>query len=243
MGYIWDFKYGYSIVEVVNNFQLICYALGLFAKHEWNLGAVIVTIVQPRPYHPDGRVRSWTITKEMAGNFWSHMIRAVTAAHDERSNAVTGDHCKYCKALHGCEAARRAGMNAVDVSLQPMGTNDPTGAELASELVTLRRAADAIKLRLDAIEAHAITEIDANRPIPGFSIDRAYGRRKWTGDLGALEMITGETLMETKPITPAEAERRGISRDVIKQFTTTPETGRKLVQRDASEKAKEVFGT
>src|SRR3546814_13877750 len=54
-GYIWDLKYGYGIVEVRDWWQGFTYAVNLFAKHEWNLTHINVTLVQPSPYHPISR--------------------------------------------------------------------------------------------------------------------------------------------------------------------------------------------
>lgn len=239
--HIWDFKYGWGIVEARNNWQGACYAVSLFAKHEWKLESVTFHIVQPRPYHYDGRVRSWKVTREEAVHLQKTLTEQVAQTQRDDPPARTGEHCKYCRALHVCEAARRAGMNAVDVAYsgQPVDIN---GEALAGELRTLKRAADAIKLRLDAMESHAISTIDAGGIVPGYALERAYGRRKWKDDnISVLEALSGKSLTESKPVTPAEAEKRGVDKTLVAQFTTTPETGRKLVERDNSQKAKEVF--
>ena len=241
-GHIWDLKYGWSIVEARGNWQLACYAVALYAKHGWELDSVTCHIVQPRPYHVDGRVRSWKITRDEATALRDTLLQATGAAYLPNSKAVTGPHCRNCRALHVCEAARRAGLNAVDVAYQGQSV-DVKGAALSSELRTLKRAADAIKLRLDAMESHAISTIDAGGIVPGWSLERAYGRRSWINDskVTALEAISGVDLHERKSISPAQAEKRGVDKTLVKQFTTTPETGRKLVERDGSAKAAEVF--
>lgn len=240
-GHIWDFKYGWGIVEARGNWQGACYVVNLFAKHDWKLEQVTFHIVQPRPYHYEGRVRSWKVTLGEADALRSVLSVAANNANNLGAITVTGEHCKYCRALHVCEAARRAGLNGVDVAYsgQPV---DIQGDALAGELRMLKRAADAIKLRLDALESHAINTIDAGGIVPGWSMERAYGRRKWKDGVTALEALSGVTLTESKPVTPAQAEKRGVDPLLVKQFTTTPETGRKLVERDTSTKAAEVFG-
>jgi hypothetical protein len=242
-GFIDDLKYGYGIVEVVGNWQLASYAVDLFVKHEWQLEAVTVTIVQPRPYHPDGRVRSWTITRDVGWQLSQHLQQAAQRAHDPNSPAATGPHCKNCRALHACEAARRAGMNGVDVSLAASAPDLPADA-LAGELRQLRRAADAIKLRLDALESHGLATIDRGGIIPGWIAERSLGRRRWKdpAQITFLEAITGKSLHETKPVSPAQAEKCGVDSATVKIYTETPVTGRKLVERDGSQKASEVFG-
>lgn len=241
-GHIWDFKYGYNIVGAVGNWQGACYAVNLFAKHEWMLEEVTFTVVQPRPFHYEGRVRSWTITRDWAWLLYTQLTAASAATDNPTAPAVTGPHCSYCRALHVCESARRAGMNGVDVSLRQQSAT-VEGEELAGELRTLRRARDAITKRLDALESHAMSVIDSGRVVPGWSIDRAFGRRKWTGDVATLEALTGVKLREERPVSPAQARKLGVDDKLIDMFATTPETGRKLVERDGAAKARSVFPT
>lgn len=243
-GHIWDLKYGWAIVEAPGNWQGAGYIVSLFAKHQWTLDAITFHIVQPRPYHHDGRVRSWKVTRAEAIHLHEQLTIAVERTQDPNAPAITGPHCRDCRALHVCEAARRAGLNGVDIAYTGQSVYID-GAPLGSELSTLRRAADVIKLRLDALESHAMTLIDSGKIVPGWSTERAWGNRRWKrpGDVTALEAISGTTLTETKPVTPKQAEKRGVDKMLVKQFTTTPETGRKLVERDGSTKAREVFGS
>ena len=240
-GHVWDFKYGWGIVEAVGNWQGACYVVSLFAKHGWELDAVTFHIIQPRPWHPDGKVRSWKITRDDAIALHGQLTDAAVRAYATNTPCVTGPHCHDCRAAHVCEAARRAALNAVDVTYAATPIELPPVA-IAAELRMLRRAADAIKLRCDAMESNALAMIDRGGIIPGWSTERAFGRTRWLdGKVPALEAISGVTLTEPKPVTPAEAKRRGVPTALLKQFTTTPETGRKLIERDSSAKAKEVF--
>ena len=240
-GFIWDLKYGWRIVEVFRNLQLLIYAINLFAKHQWTLDSVTVTIVQPRPWHIDGRVRSWQISRDVAWGYHNKLQAWAQAAQNPHARAVTGEACRYCRALPFCEAARVAAINAVDVSMDVTNTELPPEA-IGHELTTLRRAKEAVQLRLDAMEQFAIAQIDQHKHIPGWSIDRAYGREKWKDGVSTLELLSGQTLHENKPISPAQARKKGVDPQLVAQFSTTPQTGRKLVARDVSEKAKAVFG-
>jgi hypothetical protein len=241
-GHLCDLKYGYRIVEAPGNWQLAIYAIAMFIKHQWALQDVTARIVQPRAFHPDGRVRSWTISRDDALRLSQEITAAAARTQDPQAPAVTGPHCHDCRALHACEAARRAALNGVDVSVRSSPDAPPNDA-LAGELHTLRRAADAIKLRLDAIEGYALDVIAQGGLVPGWSVERAFGRRKWTNmdALRSLEALAGVPIYTEQPVTPAAAERAGVPRVLIDQFTTTPETGRKLVARDGSAKAREVF--
>lgn len=240
-GHIWDFKYGWGIVEAPGNWQLATYAVNLFAKHNWQLDSVTVYIIQPRPYHPDGKVRKWVISHVEGQALYAKIAQAAQWANDPASPCTTGPHCHDCRAAYPCEAARRASLNAIDVTYAATPV-ELAPVDMAGELHTLRRAQEAIKLRLDAMEANAMALIGNGGVIPGWSRDRSFGKRRWKDGVTVLEMLSGVRLTESKPVSPAAAERLGVSPAFLKQFTITPETGWKLVERDSSAKAKEVFG-
>ena len=241
-GFIFDLKYGYSIVEVVGNWQMIIYAVSMMLKHEWKLDGIGVTIVQPRPSHPEGKVRAWTITRDQLINFYHEIVAKAEATRDPNAACVTGPWCKHCYALHACEAAREAGCNAVDVTTAPARSREINGQDLSDELKALRRASEMITLRLDALESHATGIINNGGIVPGFMMQTNTGNRRWNVDVAVIEAMTGMTLTEPKPITPAAAERAGMSEAMLELYASRSETGRKLVERDSSALAAKVFG-
>ena len=239
---VWDFKYGYGIVEAVNNWQLGIYIVSLFCRHEWKFQTVTGHIVQPRPYHWQGRVRSWTVTNAEAIKLYHMFERTAQLTQDPNADARTGPHCRYCTAMPICEAAHRAALNAVDVSMQAT-SHTLTGSEAAHELAVLRRGLDAIKARFDAVEGQTKALLDGGQIVPGWSMQRSYGNRVFLDDtLPVLEAITGRTLTELKPLSPSKVEKLpGVGKELVRQFTTRPETGRKLTPVDVTTKANEVF--
>ena len=63
---IYDYKFGHGFVEVYENWQMIEYAAGIL--HELGIDGlqdqhvtVAMHIIQPRSFHPDGQIRSWTV--------------------------------------------------------------------------------------------------------------------------------------------------------------------------------------
>ena len=240
--YIDDLKYGWAPVNVLGNWQFIIYAIGLAIPFGAAVKQIVMTVHQPRPAHPQGRVRSWAITFEKINELWHVVASAAKIATTPGAPTHTGAHCRDCKALHICPAAREAGLNAVDVSGRSV-PEELTGVEFASELQTLRRAKAVIDQRLDAIEIQATGTLKAGGIIPGFGLDVAYGKRKWRDedDIPALEMITGKVLTASKPITPRAAERKGIPRETVDIYTVTPATGHKLVECDLDAIARGAF--
>ncbi len=244
--HLWDLKYGWSLVEAAGNWQLVTYAIGLYEQYCGSIDKVTMHIVQPRPSHPEGRVRSWTLTIPELDEYRAKLYAAAELARrpgPPYPAAATGSHCRYCRALHVCPAAQAAAMNAIDVSESgvPHGLSTPS---VASELRTLYRAEEALKLRKIALEGQAIAALKTGGIVPGYSLQQAKGHRKFrdVSDIPPLEALTGLSLSESAPVTPAEAKRRGMSEEILLIYTEKPETGLKLVAVDPSHKAKEIFG-
>jgi hypothetical protein len=105
--YVSDYKHGAGVsVEVVNNPQLMYYALGaLGPDNPLKVETVILSIIQPRAYHPDGAIRQWETTPDVIYK-WANTVLspAVAAVESPDAPLVTGDHCKFCKAMAVCPA-------------------------------------------------------------------------------------------------------------------------------------------
>jgi len=240
-----DFKYGWRPVEPFNNWTLIAYAIGVMLRHQWQPTMVVFTVCQPRPLHRDGPVREWSISgQELTALFLA--LCSVLANLQDVLNS--GPHCRKCKALATCPAAREAGYNSIEASTVKF-TDQIVGEELSAEIRTLRRAQEAISLKLDAYEELAMHLIAQNGPnvVPGFTTEQQFGNRAFSAGLTPeiISIMTGKTIDQIttrKTITPAALERLGVSENVVKSLTYRPPTKRKLVEFDVSREAKKLFG-
>jgi hypothetical protein len=233
-----DLKYGYRIVEPQDNWQLFAYAWGLGATDE-RVQRVDMTIVQPRPYHPDGPVRTWSLTRDDMIAYFYQLQDVAKRLEAGDTSLQTGEHCRYCPALASCPAARAASFNAIDVAMNS-GTLDPDDpAGIGAQLDVLERAAEVIKLRREALEEATI----ARGGVPGWGVAPSVGNRAWldmwTPEL--VKMTTGVDCTETKLCTPAQAEKRGVSGEVLETMTHRPQRGFK-VQHLRGDEAAKAFG-
>lgn len=242
--YLWDFKYGWRPVDPFENWQMVEYLAGIIGF----LGNVPIkrieaVTVQPRPSHYDGRIRRWHTTPAELGPLFTKLQEKATEATGNSPLCVTGPHCRDCRALAYCPHADAAALAAIEVSGRVAHVT-PTPETMASEMNILTAAAEAIKLRLAAIETVATGTIESGGMIPGYARERSYGRKKWKNEeeLRAVEVMTGLSLFEDKPISPPRAKKAGMDAVTLALYSTTPETGAKLVKRDLSKKAAEVFG-
>jgi len=60
--YINDYKYGYRIVEPVENYTLISHAISFILTYGIVPEKINMSICQPRPYHARGTYRTWSIS-------------------------------------------------------------------------------------------------------------------------------------------------------------------------------------
>lgn len=238
--YIDDLKYGWSLVEPFDNWTLLAYAIGYCLTHGIAPRCIVMTIHQPRPYHPDGGQRSWEIDYVTLTEYYARISSAMA---NPSNQLQTGSECKNCPSLTFCPAARKAGMNAIDASERTF-TDDISNSILAYELDTIYRAESALKNRREALEELAKHKLKNGEIIENFAVEIQLANRRWKDDIDykLLEVMTGINLHTEKVVTPPEAKRRGVSDDMISAFAHRPQTGLKLVRISANKRAERIFG-
>jgi len=236
---IWDFKTGWRLVEVVENPQLLSYAI-MIAKPQWT---VDLRIVQPLPYHPNGPVRRWVVS-------WSELQRRAVQIADalrevRRSDAplVAGPHCLGCTALVACPAARNAALGAIDRVDSP--TQELPPEHLGRELRTLRDAAKMMELRIAALEEEIAFKIRSGANIPGVYLrENSGGRLKWKYDeenvRKTLQFLLGKDVAVPKIPTPTQLQNSGVSRELLQPLTLY-QSGKMVVSTDPDDRAAKVF--
>lgn len=243
--HIWDYKYGFIVVEPWENMQAICYAAGAldYTARSLNMPygifdqqtTVIIHIVQPRPFHVAGPIREWRVNAANLRGYFNRLQQSAIEAVGPNPRCNTGKWCKYCDARHACIPAQKAAYGAVEYTDNAV-TCVLTPDALALELRTMQRAADQIKYRLTGLQEQAIALLKSGQLLPGYSLKQGYGRRNWikpVSEVIAMGQIMGKDL--TKPldaITPAQAKKLGIPQDLIDAFSQIGETGLELVQND-----------
>ncbi len=248
--YIWDFKYGYGIVEVFENWQLLNYAIGLIdiiIKAEGMLDTelfISMRIAQPRPGHRDGPVREWLVKASDLRGYANHLEAAALEALGSDPTITSGEHCKYCSARSACPAAHKAAMSAVDYSMQA-GIDRLSPEAISDELRVLRRAADAIKYRLTGLEAEAMSQIKNGDIIPGWTLDSGLGIAKWSRPIGEIftlgDMLGKDLRKKPAAITPSQAKKLGVDKATVDAYSIRETAALKLVPSDDTMAAR-VFG-
>lgn len=244
--YIWDYKYGHGIVEVFENWQAMEYLAGIIPTlpaHDQHL-TVHIRIVQPRAPHRRGPIREWVITASDLRPYWNRSHTAAHAALGPNPGTCSGSHCRNCSGIHACETNQQAVFNAIEVIGQTVSLNlDAHGVGL--ELSILKRAQQAVKDRLSALEPKALAYIEEGELVHGWTTENGYGRLKWDKPIPEVLKL-GDALGvdlrgEPSACIPTQAKKKGIDEAVINAYSSKPTTGKKLIPSDQS-LASMVFG-
>lgn len=235
--FIWDYKHGYDPIEVYQNEQLTVYLSGLLEYYRMvDLDMTIVMrIVQPRAFHRSGVIREWSFNASQARNEINRLANAAQANVSGQGQCQTGEHCKYCKARYGCEAAVKAGMSMFEVCTSPIPMQMSNQA-MGLHYSFLKRAEAHIKSQIAGFEAQVMGKLTNRESVEGWGLEDSYGFRKWNvpaedlfyaGDALGVDLRT-----EVKPITPAQAEKKGLPKDIVAMFAHSPKTGVALKPND-----------
>lgn len=242
--HIWDLKYGWGLVEVTENWQLALYALGLIEEMNPRPQRVVMRIVQPRPYHPDGTRRARAVRMVELLPFAGIAQVAVRAAESPEPHCKTGRYCKHCSALLQCDTARKAGLFVADM-ISGTRSAPVTPEQIGFELRLFRRLSEMAGHRLAAAEAAALAMARSGTEIPGWQIGTTAGKTEWapaaaTEILAVAEMFGVTVTAPSKLLTPNQVTKAGLPADVVAQYTVK-KSGTPRMEPTNINKLAEVF--
>lgn len=119
--HVWDYKHGAGIVvDVKENAQCMYYGAGTLEELElWDeVDMVYLHIVQPRGWHYNGPVRTWSIKTEKLSDWLDDvMLPAMGEALTSR-DVVAGLHCRFCPARFRQCPATMAAMKELEAMIK-----------------------------------------------------------------------------------------------------------------------------
>lgn len=240
-----DLKYGWGIVEVFENWQLLGYAIGEVMRRGQAFEYISLKIHQPRPHHEDGPTREWLLTySELLAYKEKIEARFEEIIVNGKRDLQTSDKCKYCPAAaESCPAFSRLFYRALEVStefFQDSLTND----ELSKQLDQIKRAQEVIKIKHDSLVELGAERIRRGQIIPNYVQSNKYGNRQWKPNVTpeVLKFLTGKEIVEKSIMSPAKAEKLGISKELIKQYCESKFAGVTLERKDATVIGNNIFG-
>lgn len=242
---VWDFKYGWGLIDEWENWQGICYGLGLL--HLYGPSAapkrIHFRVVQPRPYCTRGRVRQWSVNTSDMPLYEAQLKDAAEKALGHAPPLHTGRYCRDCTALLYCPAAEKTTMLAVEIGMT-YGSIGMDASSMSRELDILKRAAEIIKHRSSVLEEKLIHLLKTGTSVPGWMLDKAPGKTTWSRpvqEVLTLGKMFGVNLGKDEVITPTQARKLKVIPDALIDTMISTGSSLKLI-KDDGRMARQVFG-
>lgn len=237
--YVDDLKTGWRFVEPEQHWTLIAHAIGWMERTRLQPLEFVFVIHQPRPHHHEGKRREWRITP---ANFMRYRQELLEALSNPSDHLVTGPHCHKCHAIASCPAAVAAQYNAIDAAEMAFDEM-PDNVAIKHHLDVIRRAQSVLKSRLEALEEMALHRIKQGEIIQDHCAEIQYTNRNWKPGLNAdlVKILTNVDVSKPGMLTPAQAEKAGISEATMKSLTERRQAGVKLVKVSANKRVNQIF--
>jgi hypothetical protein len=221
--HIYDYKYGFTPVEVIDNWQLIIYAIGVRdSLIRTNAGTLFsLNIVQPRAYHEDGVIRNWTITMAELNAYAQRVYDTANKAAGFNSSCTTGATCKYCPAAHCCEALRLAALHTADEAYTCY--EELPDEAIGRELSLLLDAKTLLDARVQGLQDDMTHRLKQGKLLTGFTLTPGRSSKKWNAsdaEIIALGSLMGVQVSSVKVITPTQAVSAGLDKDLVAAYST-----------------------
>lgn len=240
--HVWDYKNGAGVVvEVEENEQTMYYACG--ALEEFSLWAsisqVVLHIVQPNAFHPDGKVRQWITTPEYLVTWLEDtLIPGINRALSS-NEAVSGSWCQFCPKRFGACPALMADMEELEAMMQQIakvGVDAFTPAQLGRLLDLCDRAALIKKAGLKT----GFDMLQGGQKVPGWKLVNAKANRAWKDNAEPAATATFGEQAFTKPElkSPAQIDDLPLGTAFTAEWAQKPPVG--LTMAPASDKRAEV---
>lgn len=182
-GTLWviDYKHGAGIpVEIKDNSQVKIYGLGALVKWGVPCKKVILEIVQPRCFHPDGPIRSTELDPIDLLDFAGELKVAAKRTDDPNAPLNPGSHCRWCPAKALCPALAKQANGLAKEEFREGLSYDPV--KLGETLAKV----DAVEAYIAGVRAFAYSEASKGVDIPGWKLVPKRASRKWVDEDAAL---------------------------------------------------------
>ena len=245
--HLWDYKHGHGDVEAFENWQCLMYAIGIFKSlqcdEQTKISLLIkIYIIQPRSFHKDGPIRTWTITALELNGYFAKLKQAANTALGPNPPTLPGNHCRHCRGRRACPAIESYCMAAVDYQAGALAQHlDPHS--LGLELQMLEDVAAAIKYRITGLTEQAEHHLRQGHQVPGYVMELGRGNLDWIGDMEDVFKAGDELgidLRKPGAFTPTQAKKMGIPEDVIDAISHRPRKKNKL-KRQTQADVRRIF--
>jgi len=190
--FVCDYKHGMGLVEVEENEQALYYGTGaVLGSGHMQADTIGLVIIQPRPSHAEGRIRSSFVDRSRLEQFVNEVDAAIVVAQAPDAPRIPGPHCRYCPANTICPEREAQALSAVrgmfanvkDISRDKL----PNPSHLPIErLLEIKQGMATLREYLDDVDEALFAYAMEGGVVPGFKLVEGLARRRWEGDPGEI---------------------------------------------------------
>lgn len=182
-----DYKHGEGMfVDVVENKQLLYYALGVFMTQGLvadDVRSIELGIVQPRCMAGTDkeRVRMWEIDRARLLAFEGELRAAINATKEGHAPLVVGSHCakSFCPARAVCPAQQQQREQALTEDFAGLVAKPEGKVWDVRDLAKALDRREALRSYLTALDEFAYQAMNNGVSVPGYKLVQKQGRRKY----------------------------------------------------------------
>lgn len=224
---VFEYKYGFRLVDEFENEQLIGQACGIMDTLGIKPKQIRLVVVQPRGYGAS-KIRSWFVPIE---EFPKH-LEVIQDAINDGHTTNAGPHCLYCPARQICATFQRAASAVVEFQGQAEAVTLTT-EQMGAEYTALCEAEKILAARKTVLGAMVESELRKGQRVTGWEMKEKKSPLAWSippAEVLAAAKLCGYNLEKpAEPITPTQAlERKLIDEDSIKLLASRPPSSMKL---------------
>lgn len=236
-----DLRYGFSIVDVFENWELISYFWLWWVKNpHLAVTSVDFIIYQPRPYHPDGPIRKWSVlVLDLIRDYVPKINETLRMIYRPQAKALAGLHCHYCPVMLYCKTNLETCLKIINVAMTP-SVNKPTNWILSKQLDMFQYAQNILKQRVETLKTIAEVRIGKGEIIPGYGMMQSKGARVWKISYKK-SIVIGIPYEKPKHMSPRQAELSGFSKALV-TANTVSKSRMKFSKVNVEQRAKQLFG-
>ena len=192
--HIIDYKHGVGVVKrAKSNRQAMQYAGGVLfednARVDPNIvDAVVLTIIQPRSFHADGDVRTYTLPPFEIWDYLQELDEKIAESEEGFGTLTPGElQCQFCDARTVCPAREALGLDVAvpgTETIEQFSQSDlphPSSLDM-QRLAQIRYHAPALRKWLDDVDKHTDELARSGHVVPGAKLVETKAARKYYGE-------------------------------------------------------------
>jgi len=248
--YVDDYKFCYTEVSPVENYQFISYVAGLIETHNISPDAIVIRVIQPRS-RVGQKIKSWETSLEVLEREYFPVLRmSATEAMEGPQVRRAGTHCRYCLGKLECNAFQDMG-SALYQSFMLL-PDDQRGIDIVRLEEFSARLLEYAETLDKSVRSRMEFDLSSGKHIPGWTMKQGKGSWGFKKNLDSIELdrlrlvqtMFGVSVLTEKPKTPTQLRNAGIDLEKLGLIGLTERRtgGMKLTPVDEQQRLDEIFG-